>query len=195
MSRPPKRPLSDFGKRVRELQKASRFKTRTALVEALGVAPMTLYRWEVGDTKPSAADLMKLADLLGTRPEGLFATVGGPIALASEVESEWTTVFRELHESLREPPTAGKAARMHALLEGTRLLSAIRRHAAAAETLAFATSHGSEVQRAVAAELVRLAEERLLETLRPLVLAVNADVGALRSGARDKALGRPGIEP
>lgn len=191
MSRPPKRALSDFGKRVRELQKASRFKTRTALIEALGVAPMTLYRWEVGDTKPSASDLMKLADLLGTKPEGLFASVGGPIALASEVESEWTTIFRELHESLGESPSAGKAARMQAVIEGTRLLSAIRRHSAAAETLAFATSHGSEVQRAVAAELMRLAEERLLETLRPLVFAVNAEIGAMRNEARDRALGRP----
>jgi transcriptional regulator with XRE-family HTH domain len=63
--------LSPLGERIRELLPASKTPTRAALISALGVAPATLRRWEVGEAEPGRADLHLLAELLRTTPRYL----------------------------------------------------------------------------------------------------------------------------
>lgn len=50
--------------------------TQQALAEAIGVSPITIFRWEQGCREPKAGDIEKLAGVLGTSEHAFFS---GPL--------------------------------------------------------------------------------------------------------------------
>jgi transcriptional regulator with XRE-family HTH domain len=120
----------DLGRRIEQLRKnyKPRKMTREALAEKLDIDPISIYRWEKGQTSPSLESIFKIADIFHIPISFLFGegayppTVEALAEIIKKQERELAKFEKKSIKNLFDVVSGMSDKELHALVDLARMI-------------------------------------------------------------------------